>query len=183
MSDSHADIAALVYGPTDDPDILLRAFAEELIASGFRVAGLVQTRLESGAVGAWVYPPGEIVSLSRNDGVSGEQFDASMLLASAESIRLAIAARADLVIVNRFGKLEVRGDGLVRHLLAAIEGDMPALVAVAMRDFDQWLQFCEGMCVRIPCRHAGLMDWWRSLGTSSFRRRRETPVDWCGRVK
>src|ERR1700690_2628931 len=43
MFDSQCDLAALVYEQNQDPDAVLRAFASDLKARGYRVAGLVQT--------------------------------------------------------------------------------------------------------------------------------------------
>ena len=42
MFDSQCDLAALVYDKDQDPDQLLREFASDLNASGYRAVGLVQ---------------------------------------------------------------------------------------------------------------------------------------------
>ena len=42
MFDSQSDLAALVYEPDQDPDRLLREFASDLNAGGYRAVGLVQ---------------------------------------------------------------------------------------------------------------------------------------------
>jgi len=42
MFDSQCDLAALVYEPDQDPDRLLREFAADLNAGGYRAVGLVQ---------------------------------------------------------------------------------------------------------------------------------------------
>ena len=42
MFDAQCDLAALVYDEHDDPDAILRDFANELNARGFRAVGMVQ---------------------------------------------------------------------------------------------------------------------------------------------
>src|ERR1700730_18051256 len=42
MFDSQCDLAAMVYGSADDPDRLLREFADDLRRTGYRPAGLIQ---------------------------------------------------------------------------------------------------------------------------------------------
>ena len=42
MFDAQCDLAALVYDSGEDPDAVLRDFAANLIAQGFRAVGMVQ---------------------------------------------------------------------------------------------------------------------------------------------
>jgi len=43
MFDSQCDLAALVYGQDQDPDEVLRDFASDMNARGYRAVGLVHT--------------------------------------------------------------------------------------------------------------------------------------------
>ena len=78
-------------------------------------------------------------------------------------------ARADLVIINRFGKLEAMGKGLIQHIVDALDGDVPVIVAVPDYRFDEWLGFSGGMGVKLNCQLDSPRKWWRSLGRADPR--------------
>jgi len=55
---------------------------------------------------------------------------ADKLASIAKIIEAAIHEGADLVVINRFGKLEARGKGLIELIQKAAEADIPVLIAV-----------------------------------------------------
>ena len=134
MFDSHSDVAAVVYGPDDDPDTLLRGFAEDLRESGYRAAGLIQLgRTNSAAqdrLPAIALPTGEAVSLRHHRLAAGVGCSLEMAELTKTRIRLSSAmnAGADLVIINRFGNLEARGAGFIDEIRQAVAADLPVLM-------------------------------------------------------
>jgi nucleoside-triphosphatase THEP1 len=78
---------------------------------------------------------------------------------------------ADLVIVNRFGKLEAAGRGLVRLIKRAVGADIPVITAVPAHRFATWVKYSNGMSVRLPCRRAALDEWWQSVAGGANERR------------
>jgi hypothetical protein len=142
--DAQCDLAALVYGAPDEADRLLREFVQDLTGSGHRVVGLIQTRLGDGGAAVTVLPTGETIPLARGRGSPACSSPPAPcdLAEAAARIDPLIESGADLVIINRFGKLEAEGTGLIDEIARALSFDIPVLVAVAEFRFPEWLSFC-----------------------------------------
>jgi len=166
--DSECDVAALVYGQEDDPDVLLRTFARDLREQGYDALGVVQRR---GAVDAGRLGPPEFVLLpDENSGADGGRNEVSggvdcaiQLEDVAARLALALGRRPDLLILNRYGSMEVAGAGLLRVLSAAIDLDVPVVIAVPEVLFARWLTLANGLAVRLKPNLDALNGWWRSL--------------------
>jgi len=168
MFDAQCDFAAIAYEADDDPDRLLSDFAEELRRSGYRVAGAIQHGAHASGgspLGAVILPREEVVDLGhhRNDDAPGCGIDTERLAGIARVITTAIEEGVDLVIVNRFGKLEAQGRGLIQLIKRAVDADIPVVTAVPQRRFAAWVKYSNGMSVRLPCRRTALDAWWQSV--------------------
>ena len=91
------------------------------------------------------------------------RLDTRHLASVATEIATAVQDDADLVIINRFGKLEAEGQGLIALIEQAVSADVPVLAAVPGHRFATLLKFSAGMNVRIPCHRPALDRWWRSV--------------------
>ncbi len=173
MFNSECDLAAIVYERTDDPDRLLREFADDLQRSGYRLAGLIQCGFHDGQVPVKLLPEGDIIQLTHSLGPSPEgcNLDPAALAEAAAKIANAIDQGADLVMVNRFGKMEVSGMGLVDEICRAVLADIPVLVAVPKQNFTMWTRFSQGMSVKLACSRQQLNAWWQTVrvGTDGIR--------------
>jgi nucleoside-triphosphatase THEP1 len=181
--DAQCDLAAVVYGADDDPDRLISGFAADLRRSGGRPVGLVQLgrscRAENPRLGVVMLPEGEVVRLASQDLVSqdfasqaaahmaGCRLDPDRLASLAVRLAAAIDAGADLVIINRFGRSEAEGKGLIDLIPQALEADIPVLIAVPEQRFPAWIRFSEGMNVRLACRREALDRWWLAIAGPS----------------
>jgi len=168
MFDAECDFAAIAYGMGDDPDGLLLRFAEDLRGSGHRVAGVVQHRVRGPGhsnLGAVMLPGVQVVKLGYHsgNGTNGCHIDSKRLATIASAIDAAIEEGSDLVIINRFGKLEAAGRGLIRLIERAAEADIPVITAVPVYLFAAWVKYSSGMTVRLPCRRAAIDTWWQSV--------------------
>ena len=171
MFDAQCDFAAVVYGVKDNPDRLLLDFTEDLRRSGVRTAGLVQldswtdqsddpvVRTSCSRLSIEVIP----VAHERDLAATGCGLDCRKLASIAKMIEAAIQQGADLVVINRFGKLEATGKGLVELIQHAADADIPVLIAVPKHRFAGWIKYSAGMSVRLPCRRAALYRWWQSV--------------------
>src|SRR5262249_37541430 len=115
MFDAQCDLAALVYGPDQDPDAVLRGFAADLGARGLRAVGMVQAgQCADSSLSAVLLPSGERLLLAQDfdPAAKGCRLDLARLQSAGERIAEAMAQGADLLIVNRFGKRERDGKGL-----------------------------------------------------------------------
>jgi len=157
--DDRSDVAAVVYGRADDPDALLGAFLRDLHAQGFDAVGVVQTRRapsrdDRTAVDFRLLP---------EDDATGAKSCGTALRGVGDRLARLVEQRPDVVVLNRFGWLELNGAGLLDVLQLAILREVPAVIAVLYALFPQWLDLAEGLTVKLPCRRDALDRWWRSL--------------------
>src|SRR5262245_18929595 len=163
MFDAQCDLAALVYGPDEDPDAVLRGFAADLIARSLRVVGMVQAgQCADSSLSAVLLHNGEKLLLAQDfdPAASGCRLDLARLHNAGERIAAALEAGADLLVVNRFGKRERDGKGLLQLMLRALEADTPVVIAVSRAHFADWIKFAGGMCVKLACDRSALDHWW-----------------------
>ena len=181
--DDQSDLAALVYRSGDDPDQVLHAFSRALIAEGRRVVGLIQSRSECQIV-VTLLPTGERLELSQRLGPHSQfcAIDTDRLAQAAVHLRNGILAGSDLVVINRFGKLEAEGKGLLDELAQAVAADMPVVVAVPLHRFDDWLHFSGGMSVKLPCSSNSLHRWWKNATGGAPERTMPAPT-YCDYAK
>ena len=106
MFDAQCDLAALVYQPHQYPDAILRGFATDLNARGFRAVGMVQTgQCADSSLSAVLLHNGEKLLLAQDfdPAASGCRLDLGRLHNAGERISEAMRQGADLVVINRFG--------------------------------------------------------------------------------
>lgn len=72
-----------------------------------------------------------------------------------------IAAGCDLVILNKFGKLEAARAGLLSAFMAAIGAGVPVLTYVAPGCRDAWDRFADPLFCRLDDRAEAIDAWWR----------------------
>jgi Protein of unknown function (DUF2478) len=167
--DAQCDLAAVVYGADDDPDRLISGFAADLRRSGCRPVGVVQfgrsCRSDDPGLGVTLLPDGEIIGLALVDepASGGCRLDRDRLAGLSMRLAAAIDDGADLVIINRFGRSEAEGGGLIDLIRQALDADIPVLIAVPEQRFAAWIRFSEGMNVRLACRRDALDRWWRTI--------------------
>jgi hypothetical protein len=168
MFDSQCDLAALVYEQDQDPDAILRDFAFDLNARGYRAVGLVQTGHhcpDAPKLSAVLVHTGEELQLFQNLGTcaTGSRLEVGRLLDAGAQVASAIEQGADLVIVNRFGRQEREGKGLCYLVERALSADIPVVIAVPSHRFADWIRFADGMSVKLRCDRAALEAWWRAV--------------------
>ncbi len=174
--DAQCDLAAVVYGAGDDPDRLISGFAGDLRRSGRRPVGVVQLgrscQAENPRLGVVMLPGGEVVGLASHEEThtTGYRLDTDRLANLAMRLAAAIEDGADLVIINRFGRSEAEGKGLIDLIPQALDADIPVLIAVPEQRFAAWIRFSEGMNVRLACRREALDRWWLAVAGPSRHR-------------
>ncbi|WP_376966954.1 DUF2478 domain-containing protein [Azospirillum sp. A26] len=159
--DDRSDVAAVVYGGTDDPDRLLSGFLLDLQTQGFDAVGIVQVRREAPLEGR----PAHGFRLLSGQGSPSPDDDPGGESLAGIGRRLAalVEGRPDIVVLNRFGWQELNGSGLLDVLHLAMLREVPAVIAVPEALFPHWLELANGLTVRLPCDRAALDRWWVSL--------------------
>jgi hypothetical protein len=165
MFDAQSDLAALVYEEHQDPDAVLRDFSMDLNARGFRAVGMVQAgQCADSSLSAVLLHSGETLLLAQDfdPAARGCRLDLGRLQNAGERIADALDG-ADLVVVNRFGKRERDGKGLIYLIERALDADIPVVIAVSPKSFADWVKFSGGMSVKLACDRGALEAWWRNL--------------------
>src|SRR5260370_42648981 len=129
--DSQCDLAALVYEQDQDPDEILREFASDLRAKGYRAVGLVQTGhhcVDAPKLSAMLVHTGEELQLFQDLGAcaAGCRLDIGQLLDAGAQIASAMEEGADLVIVNRFGRQARQGKVLSFLVGRPLAAELPS---------------------------------------------------------
>ena len=166
--DARCDLAALVDEAQQDPDAILRDFASDLNARGFRAIGMVQAgQCADSSLSAVLLHSGEKLLLAQDfdPATSGCRLDVARLQDAGARIAGALEAGADLVIINRFGKRERDGQGLAYLIERALEADTPVVIAVSSHRLAEWIKFAGGTAVNLACDRHSLDSWWRNVSS------------------
>lgn len=164
---SEPRIAAIVYDRTDEVDRLIADFAAARVAEGRSVAGLVETqpgadacltremRLRDIASGTTIR-----ICQDLGAGARGCRIDPRGLAQAASVLRVSIAAGPDLVVVNKFGKMEADGEGLIEEIGACVADGIPLVVGIPRRFAQTWDDFAGGLDEKVAPARDALEDWW-----------------------
>lgn len=146
-------------------DAFLSAVAADLAARGLRLAGTVQSNVDRPDrrrcdMDLRVLPDGPLVRISedRGDLARGCRLDSGALEQTVAEV-LARLPGADLMIVNKFGKREGEGRGLIPAIAAALDRGIPVLVGVNALNLPDFLAFADGLAVALPPDVAAVADW------------------------
>lgn len=160
-------ILALVYGAGEAPDPLLAALADRWQGEGLRLAGLVQRTPEEPAgsrcnMVVELLPGGKRLPISENrgSGARGCRLDQGLLVEALSAAESCLDTGTDLLILNRFGKVEADGGGGRAMIARAVELGVPVLVAVPWRNVAAFRAFAGDLVteVRLGAFAAGLPE-------------------------
>jgi uncharacterized protein (DUF4213/DUF364 family)/nucleoside-triphosphatase THEP1 len=159
----------VLYAPGSPKSRLLVEFARDLAARRWRVAGVVIDTIRDGA--------GEKTGLDLIDLATGERhplarpgtegipigrwvLDPAVLAAGERAIRRAGESDAELVIVDKFGPLEGRGEGFAAALRALLAAERPLLVALRGEFLEGWDAFAGRPSAPLRPSAEALWRWW-----------------------
>lgn len=162
-------IAAITHNDQRIVDTLLADFARGLQEKGWRTRGLIQRDTGGGKSGIQLvdletgvrYP----LFQALGSGSSSCAIDTESIAAASLALRRALADRADLVFVNRFGSLEATGGGLAAEMLAVMAEGIPLITVVAEDYLLDWRWFTGKAGVELPPTLTALEDWFSGCST------------------
>jgi nucleoside-triphosphatase THEP1 len=168
-----APFAAAIYerDETNERDALAR-FVAELRAEGVRVGGLLQEAAHDEA--------GEKAGIDLVDIADGGRFpinrptkenlihhtcslDASVLAESSSALRRAIDARVEIIVLEKFGDQEQKGQGLNDEILEAIAAGIPLLIAVPEDALDKGRERSGDLGDILDFSPAAFRRWWNAV--------------------
>ena len=161
-------LAVLIYEDSIEADRLLAASANAIARAGYRLAGLVQSNVERPgrrkcAMNLTDLSSGEEIAISQDlgDEAAACRLDTAALVQAGLGVERALAAGADLLIVNRFGKQEAQGGGLRSVIAEALVADVPVLLGVSELNLDACLAFAGGPAARLDASQDAIVAWCR----------------------
>jgi molybdate transport system ATP-binding protein len=163
-------LAAIVFEPDEDPDAPLAAFVAAEAARGLSVAGLLQQRDNPGdcechEISLRNLTTGERLTIMQDlgPGATSCRLDPAAIAVAAVALRSALARRPDLLVANRFAKLEAQGGGLIADIGDAVAQGAPLIVCVPARFLEAWNAFAAGLDAQLPPRREAIEAWWDSV--------------------
>ena len=146
-------------------DLLMAEIVTRLEAHGVALAGTVQTNIDRADrprcdMDLRLLPDGPTVRISVDRGAEarGCRLDAGVLEQSVLWVEGALN-KAELLVVNKFGKQESEGKGLAGSIADALEHGLPVLVGVNGLNLPAFLEFAGGMAQELPPDAAEAADW------------------------
>jgi len=149
-----------------DGGLMFSQLAEWLMTRGMRVTGLVQadtTGLDRHPcdMDLRVLPDGGVIRISQSLGAGsrGCRLDAGALECAAVEVSRTLSGGVDLLIVNKFGKLEAQGRGFANVIADALGEEIRVIVGVNDLNLEAFLDFTAGLATPLaPCREP-LLAW------------------------
>jgi hypothetical protein len=138
-----------------------RVLASAVARLGVRVVGMIED--DSGLrslVDGRVFP----IFQDLGAGASGCSLEPAGVVAAGAQVLRDMAAGCDLVVLNKFGKLEAEmGSGLIDVFGAALVADVPVLTSVSSRFLGAWERFAAPFYCLLPADEDAVSDWWNAL--------------------
>ncbi len=163
-------LAAIVFDRGEDPDAPLTEFITSAATAHKRIAGLIQERGDNSDndrhdVNIRNLTTGARLPVMQTLGrdATGCRVDPSAIAAAARQFADALASRPDLLIANRFGRLESEGGGMIAEIGAAAAEGIPLVISVPRRYLDAWNAFAGGLDAQLPPRRQALEQWWAAV--------------------
>lgn len=164
-------LAAVVYRSGFPIDGFMATVAHELRAAGLDVAGVIQENAGDAptpcaAMDLTDLADGTRTRISQDLGPHAEgcRLDPQALTRLDAPLDRRIAARPDLLLLNKFGKAEAEGDGLRAVLARALERGVPVLTAVRPPHTEAWQAFHGGLAVELAPDLDAVLAWCRRAG-------------------
>ncbi|RZS33478.1 DUF2478 domain-containing protein [Corticibacter populi] len=168
-----ASLAAVLHDGHGIAEPVLHDFVAWARRQGWRVRGLLQVsevELPDPVSGGQCQRHMELVDIeqgrrylisqSLGKGSASCCLDAAGVAEASAVLRRALVERPDLVVANRFGKLEVEGGGLRQEMAAVVEAGVPLLTALDRRFLGEWQQFAAELGQTLPPEVPALQRWW-----------------------
>lgn len=149
-------------------DALLENAVALLEAEALPLAGTVQTNSEREGrskcdMDLRVMPDGPVLRISQDLGemARGCRLDGSVLEVAVAEVALRLDGAA-LLVVNKFGKQEALGRGMVTVIAEAMERDLPVVVGVNGLNLPAFLDFAGGLAEELAPDPSAIAAWARA---------------------
>lgn len=149
-------------------DALIADVAARLAADGVRLAGTVQSNIarpnrRKCDMDLILLPDGPVIRISedRGDLARGCILDSGALEQSVVTVQLRLEG-AQMLVVNKFGKREAEGRGLVPVIAEALELGLPVLIGVNGLNLAAFLTFAGDDVVPLAADPVSIAVWCKA---------------------
>ena len=163
-----SQIGAVVYDDGLFGDALIAQCAADLVASGYRLGGVVQSNAHRrGRRRCDMYVKDLLggdevkISLDRGNEARGCRLDPDAFARIDAWIERAVLERVDLLIVNKFGREEAHGRGLRPVIAEALIAEIPLVIGVSTKNLCDFLTFVGDSATRLRPDIEAITAWCR----------------------
>lgn len=160
-------IGAIVHESAEAADEQLQPFIQYLQEQGKIVLGVVQAPEEvsfayRSKMGIINLNNGEFTSIAQDLGEHNTSccLDSEAVSNASHILKHAREQKPDLIVVNRFGKLEAEGEGFADEMLEIMSLGLPMITVVATRFLDPWREFTGGLATEINPSLNDIKSWY-----------------------
>ena len=184
MASMPSNLLAVTYSDGFAADRVIAETAYRLRDDGVKVAGLVQINTEVPGRTKCDMAVEELytrttfkVSEDRGPAARGCRLDHSRLADAAGLLIDMLDQDIDLIVINKFGKVEAEGGGLRDLIGRAVLLGIPLIVGVPYRNLDQWRIFAAGMADECEVSATKIERWLTARGFASRTGAHERPIN------
>ncbi|MBR0712870.1 DUF2478 domain-containing protein [Bradyrhizobium liaoningense] len=167
---SHAPVAAIVYHDGAFPDAAFEVLIERSRARGLALAGvrqrLVSTRPDRACdvlledLGSGRLTP---IFEDRGNDAAGCRLDEGALAQATARVGENLRSGADLLVLNKFGKAECSGGGVLDLIADAMDRGIPVVIAVPRSNIVAWRCFAGEFAIELPDDPRAVEQWLADL--------------------
>lgn len=159
-------VAAIVYANEVYPDAVFKMLVKRGRALGLTLAGVLQHQAFAGGdrrcdVILEDLASGHRTPLfeDRGAGASGCRLDQAALAEATARVEGSLEQAPQLLVLNKFGKVECEGGGLRDLVASAIDRGIPVIIGVPERNLDAWRSFAGEFSTELPDDAGEVAAW------------------------
>ncbi|MBS0532824.1 MAG: DUF2478 domain-containing protein [Proteobacteria bacterium] len=183
MAARFSNLLAVTYSDGFAADRLIAATAFRLREDGVKIAGLVQintdvpgrTKCDMAVEELYTRTKFQLSEV-RGPAARGCRLDHSRLTDAAGLLVAVLDQDLDLIVLNKFGKVEAEGGGLRDLIGHAALLDIPLIVGVPYRNLDQWRYFVNGLADECEVSAGAIEQWLAARGLATCKNGRRLPT-------
>ncbi len=159
-------VAAIVYADEVYPDALFKTLVLRSRTLGLTLAGVLQHQAFEGGnrrcdVILEDLATGHRTALfeNRGAGARGCRLDEAALAEATARVEGSLENAPQLLVLNKFGKVECEGGGLRDLIASAIDREIPVVIGVPRCNLAAWRDFAGEFAIELP-DHAREVERW-----------------------
>jgi hypothetical protein len=168
-------VAAIVYANEAYPDAVFSTLIGRCRALGLSLAGVLQHQVSEAAdrrcdVVLEDLTSGHRTALfeDRGAGARGCRLDEAALAAASARVEGSLEKAPRLLVLNKFGKAECEGGGLLDLIASAIDRGIPVVIGVPRRNLGSWREFAGEFAIELSDDAREVELWLEGLRSVSL---------------